>query len=198
MWKCPNCENEVTSLDYTVNTTGSEYGRAILSNKKQEDIDAIVEDHDYSDNGDTEWDGSPNYRCPECDSDLDPTDLIWEEENEETNPTQNQRTPEIEEKPRGKIENEWNKHFDKGNQKKDNMLEEGNFCPKCKYFFPKEYTTNRTYDTTETEEATCPNCNHTFDTKTNRIMIKKKEERGLRVLKVAIITKKKKKNVKRL
>ena len=79
-WKCPVCEIEIDHLDYDVPTRNSEYGSAYLNNSKKKEEDLFYEritEHDYSDSGDSEWDGSPGYRCPECEDDISPNELIW-------------------------------------------------------------------------------------------------------------------------
>ena len=96
-WKCPECKEEIGSLYYDVNTSGSEYGNAQLNDSPRpatpvEPIPRhlnyhhhyeIITDHDFSDNGDTNWEGDPSYRCPECDADINPNSLIWFDEDEE-------------------------------------------------------------------------------------------------------------------
>ena len=87
MWKCPECEHEIEHLQYHVNTQSSEYGTADLSDTKQERGD-IVCDYNSDDYGDSDWDGSPEYTCPECDNDVSLSDLIWvnEDDDEEEKP----------------------------------------------------------------------------------------------------------------
>lgn len=85
MWICPECDAEIDFLHYNVNTNSSEYGSVDLSDEKQTRRGDIVTDYNSDDYGDSEWSDDPNYRCPECDNDVDPTDLIWkgDEEDEE-------------------------------------------------------------------------------------------------------------------
>ena len=85
MWKCPRCEVEIDHLEYSVDTSGREYGSADLSSDNQEDTSDIVVDHSYCDSGDSNWEGSCEYQCSECGEDVDPGDLIWinEEDDED-------------------------------------------------------------------------------------------------------------------
>jgi len=84
MWECPNCENEVCQLRYSRPVIGHEYGNFDLpspgSNARgramsPEDMDSLG---DYeSDNEETNWDGSPEYECMECDRTLFLNELVW-------------------------------------------------------------------------------------------------------------------------
>lgn len=74
-WKCPRCLAPVEDLRYSVSTSGTEYGTAMLSDVNEED-DRIT-DHEYSDTGDTNWEGDTDYECPHCDKSVDPSELIW-------------------------------------------------------------------------------------------------------------------------
>ena len=85
MWKCPECKHEIKELQYQVSTQSSEYGTASLSEKFEITNYKIIYDHNNDDQGDTEWDGSPEYTCPECENEVDPTELIWVIEDEEEN-----------------------------------------------------------------------------------------------------------------
>jgi len=81
-WKCPECEAEITYLKYSVTTTGTEYGSADLDDENQSHGDRIIE-HSCDDSDGGEWDGSPDYSCPECDTGLSEDDVVWEDEEEE-------------------------------------------------------------------------------------------------------------------
>lgn len=83
MWICPECDAEIEKLSYDVSTNSSEYGTAYLDDEKKERRRDIVVEHESEDGGDTEWSDDPNYRCPECDNDIDPEDLIWKDEDED-------------------------------------------------------------------------------------------------------------------
>jgi hypothetical protein len=97
MWKCPNCNNEVDHLQYSVNTCSNEYGTADLSDKKEIGKRNIVCDYNSDDYGDSDWNGDPEYTCPECDDEIDPEDLIWENDNEENEEEKPKTEPEPEE-----------------------------------------------------------------------------------------------------
>lgn len=97
MWICPECSCEIKHLNYDVDTVSSEYGTADLSDKKPEHARDRVTDHENEDMGDTEWSGSPNYRCPECDNDIDLMDLEWEDEDDEEEEEKPKPEPEPEE-----------------------------------------------------------------------------------------------------
>jgi hypothetical protein len=95
-WKCPECQAEIVHLNYDVNTTSSEYGRAYL--RETEAIRETgsyrrVSDHDYSDTGDSDWDGDPTYKCPECDYEVELEGLIWVDENDEENEDEEAKAP---------------------------------------------------------------------------------------------------------
>lgn len=96
MWKCPNCNHELERLDYHVNTQSSEYGTADLSDTKQIRGDIVV-DYNSDDYGDNEWDGSPEYTCPECDNDVSLSDLIWVNDDDEEEEEKPKLPPEPEE-----------------------------------------------------------------------------------------------------
>ena len=75
-WKCPGCQAPVDDLRYSVSTSGTEYGTAMLTDVNEED-DRIT-DHEFSDTGDTNWEGdTAEYECPHCDRSIDPSELIW-------------------------------------------------------------------------------------------------------------------------
>jgi len=75
MWKCRDCNEEIDHLIYTVPVSTTEYGSAYLDdrNSKIKEITAttrmgdIIDDYNYDDRGDAEWDGDITYNCPECD-----------------------------------------------------------------------------------------------------------------------------------
>lgn len=70
MWKCPNCEANIEYLNYDVDTRES--GTANLT--RREMIDGRIEEHNIDD---TEWNGSVEYQCPECENCINPDNLIW-------------------------------------------------------------------------------------------------------------------------
>ena len=89
-WKCPECKETIDEMYYEVSTTGYESGSCSLSKEKETERGDIIQDHDYGDSGNTEWDGDVIYKCQECDAEIDPTELIWtgdeDDEDEEEKP----------------------------------------------------------------------------------------------------------------
>jgi hypothetical protein len=96
MWICPECDAEIEKLCYDVSTNSSEYGTAYLTDEKKESRRDIVTDHESEDGGDTEWSDDPNYRCPECDNDIDPVNLIWKNDDEDEDEDDDKPKPEPE------------------------------------------------------------------------------------------------------
>lgn len=76
MYKCPNCDEKLDELRFTCSTSGWESGSAYLSDEKEENKSDIIQDHESADSG-TDDSDSYEYTCPECDSHLNPEDLIW-------------------------------------------------------------------------------------------------------------------------
>ena len=159
-WKCPNCEEEIDSLRFEVNTSSSEYGTADLNDskkKKDETYYEIVVNHDCEDNGDTEWDGSPEYRCPECDDYINPDNLIWIDTEEEKT-KEKKKLEEPEEtlhnviKPQNSIiQNEISK----------DITDSSIICKKCFHVFI--HRIERGYFGTEDKQnfLECPHCGQT-------------------------------------
>lgn len=75
IFECPECEELSDQVDYEVSTTGWESGNG------SPDIDTNGElrdwfDTEWGDSGDTDWDGSPTYKCPECEHEMNKADTI--------------------------------------------------------------------------------------------------------------------------
>lgn len=81
-WICPNCENEIEYLDFTASTQGWGSGSAMLKKENNENRNNRIDYTDYNDSGTDETDNF-EYKCPECDNNVDPSDLNWK--NKETN-----------------------------------------------------------------------------------------------------------------
>ena len=98
-WKCPNCEEEIETLDYDVGITATEYGTAYLNEEKstEENTRDIVVDWDSNDMGNTDSNGDYEYRCPECQEEINPDRLIWIEEEEEEEKKEIKKPEELEE-----------------------------------------------------------------------------------------------------
>lgn len=152
-WKCPDCEAEIETLKYNVATTGVEYGEAGLSSIKQDPED-IIDDHDFQDSGDSNWDGSPDYECPECGIGIDLVDLIWitdESDEEETSSTK-ENDEETEHEiihPKVSIQSvDWPK----------NASDTSIICKNCFYMF----VTGSQNNSNDNEIfCQCPKCNET-------------------------------------
>lgn len=84
-WKCPHCEGEIENVDYSVNITQQEYGRADLTASPRTPTLAETDNHECNDCGGSEWDGDPTYMCPLCNQEIEIRDLtpIGEEETPE-------------------------------------------------------------------------------------------------------------------
>lgn len=150
MWKCPECEEEITSLNYWVSTNSSEYGDAELSDKKETNRRDIIIDHNYNDQGDTDWNDEPEYRCPECDELVEPTELIW---------VGNDHEEEEKEKPEPEPEETLHKIITPKQNfiRKDLPKDSTNstiICKQCKNIFIFDIGTDYTYE----EFCECPKC----------------------------------------
>lgn len=69
IFHCPECEWISEEIDYEVNTASYEMGTASA------DVNGSGElrdwfDTDCCDSGDNDWDGSPTYKCRECDHEM--------------------------------------------------------------------------------------------------------------------------------
>ena len=156
-WKCPSCDEEINSLNYTVNTVGSEYGDATLSNSEPgpgRTNREIVVDHDYSDSGDNNWDGEPDYTCPECSDDIVPSTLIWIEPEE----------IEEEEKPKNLEEESHNIIKPITNIIRSNdsisrdLLDFTLICKKCNHIFVYDAGEDHYRTDLDKQFYECPNC----------------------------------------
>ena len=159
-WKCPECKEEIDNLCYDVNTQNSEYGTAYLndSQKKKEDTYyEVITDHEYSDQGDSRWDDSPEYRCPECDHMLHPESLIWfdseiEKEEEKKKPEEPEETLHNITKPKDYIiQDEISK----------DIADSSIICKKCFHVFI--HGIEKGYFGTKDKEnfLECPHCGQT-------------------------------------
>lgn len=70
IFKCPNCEHLDQHVDYNVNSTSNEYGTAspVINENGLMQINNL--DYEYSDQGDSDWDGSPVMQCNECNEEM--------------------------------------------------------------------------------------------------------------------------------
>lgn len=147
MWKCPECRRNIEHLNYSANTRGYESGDADLTSEFSEG-DRII-DWNYQD-GETNDTFDYMYNCPECDMEISPDQLLWEdEENEEITI----KKPEItEEEGHAIIKPKFNIMARQERQKTENY---GIVCKQCQYAFA--YSP----DTAQDEEFfPCPKCEH--------------------------------------
>jgi hypothetical protein len=80
---CPNCEEQISYINYHIATVGTAYGHVDLSNVRRirrfytSDITPTFReaDHEYDDSSDSDTDGDYEYYCPECSDPID-TDIL--------------------------------------------------------------------------------------------------------------------------
>ena len=173
-WKCPHCEEEIETLDYSVPTSQTEYGTAYINDKEkatptEQNPDPYYErivDHESGDNSDVEWDGSPEYSCPRCQRSINEDELIWfEDEN-----TQKEKKKETEpEESLHKIIKPEN-YIIKDEISKD-FSESSIVCKNCFHMFVFE--TENSYSRNIEEIYNCPKCNEQNSLKEFRILLEK-------------------------
>ena len=143
MWKCPECKAKLEYLKYNVSTQSCEYGTADLINDptetqlEQRRRYDIITDHNSDDYGNTDWDGNPEYECPDCSAEIEISDLEWCEDEEED------ELDEEGEPIRTKVEDE---------------LEE----TKHKIIVPQQRITEKYTDNTFNNSIICKECKHVF------------------------------------
>ena len=171
MWKCPKCENKIDSLDYDVPTTGTEWGTAYLSDKEPENpnnSDHVISEHDYSDSGDSNWEGDVTYRCRECDEDVELQDLEWVEEDDE----EEEDKPGEPEETKHEIITPKNNIVVNSNSNQNQTLS-SIVCKNCQYLYVAEGGTsnwNNSFESNSTSE--CPKCGESNSTKEFRESLK--------------------------
>lgn len=139
MWKCPLCENEIEHLDYDVDSR--EWGSCDLSNSEEPETSNFEQ-------SDSEWSGDVSYRCPECNEEINLSDLLpVKTEQEEEKPIKR----ELEEEKFNIIKPEINLQIEKNNidQTENTMI-----CKHCFYVFV--YSTENYSN--EEDFHNCPNC----------------------------------------
>jgi DNA-directed RNA polymerase subunit RPC12/RpoP len=75
-YKCPKCDEIIEKLNYSCDTTGREYGDAMI------DDDGELCDYESNDSDCGDCDNY-EYQCPECNNEISPDDLIEVDEDEE-------------------------------------------------------------------------------------------------------------------
>lgn len=165
MWKCPECHNQIDELKYNVSTVSSEYGTATLSDEKTDDRHERIVDHNCDDSGDTDWDGRPEYECPECDSQILISELEWIDKEE----------IKIEELPQEPEETKYNiimplRNIINTEESKDTS-DSSIICKICFHVFVCEESCDYYHKKNE-ELFECPNCNHSNTFKEYRELLK--------------------------
>jgi len=153
MWKCPECNNEISELNYEVETSGKDYGNAILSSNNNVNL-CIIEDHDCTDSESGDWTEDVEYTCPECNTTVSPRELIWCE-NTETEEIEIIKQPETPEESRHRIITPTNNIL-KDEEAKDTSS--SIICKNCRHIFVCN-TDRGYYGSNNIEEIIdCPKC----------------------------------------
>lgn len=162
MYICPHCETRIEYLDYNVNINSTEYGTAYFNTENTENREerSFITDYDYNDQGDTEWNGRPEYQCPECNETIELNELIWQEEKREK---ETEKKITIEENPLAIARMATNKIL-YTNENGDKISKNTTKCPKCKYLFKGEEKIGYG-ETGLIENQTCPKCNKEYKIK---------------------------------
>ena len=150
MWICPECDEEINHLRYNVNTSGWEGGSADLNDTQSTNPHQIVVDYKCYDSGE-EWHGDPNYECPECDNQINLSDLIWKDKDKDEEPELINEPEELEHEiitPQNYITT----HRDLSNKTTDVSM----ICKQCFYVFATENQNG--YNSEEFHN--CPDCGH--------------------------------------
>lgn len=180
MWKCPECNEEIESLNYRVSTVGTESGSCSIKTYRNNTEATDYESDDHSD----EWDGDFEYFCPECNEEINLSDIQSKEEEKE------EESGRLEENENSKNINK--KTIEGENQEgTDIMLKTANICPKCKYYFPRSEKEEYNYKKKEENIIECPECGIEFDENKEEKKNIKRGEKGKRIIVVKHKTKSK-------
>ena len=178
MWKCPSCENEIETLDYEV--PAREWGSAYLSEPDNENSEAEMNNHETSN---SEWTDDVNYFCPECNEEVDLSDLILvKTEQEKEKP----KKEELEEEKFNIIKPEIEIQVQR---RSTDQTDSTMICKHCYYVFV--YFTEK-YGKAE-EFTDCPNCGKQNNRKEYKQMIK---DRFFEQIKIKKLKKKHGKKIK--
>jgi len=142
MWKCPECGAEISTMKYSAQTTGNEWGTISLPNKRREqDQIENYSDTNFDDSENTDW-GPYKYTCNECEEIVNLSNLIWVEEEEEE---KGEEEKEIEEEKHDII-------YPKNNiiEEQNGILEKMLICDVCKTTYPLSNYSN--------QHQECPKC----------------------------------------
>lgn len=183
VWKCPQCNCAIETLNYNVGISSHEYGTASLTDEKPKRntryYDIAVE-HNSDDQGDSNWEGSPNYSCPECDEEIEIKDLIWI--GKEKKPCEKCKKEikncNCSEPEETKFKIILAKHIIIDDDKAKDSSSSTIICKKCKHIFvafggEKDWSEKYSYGNKETEESCeCPKCGTTNSIKEFQQLIK--------------------------
>jgi len=159
MWKCPECRHEIDRVQYNVSTSGSEYGTASLVENNPTNTRDRAEDFEQDDYGDTEWNDTPEYTCPECDNNINLEDLIWINEDDDEDEDDDKPKPEPE--PEETLHNIILPENNIVRTDLPRQADESIICKnkKCKHIFVVEKATRYGYGLRDDEETfECPKC----------------------------------------
>lgn len=186
MWICPNCEEEIDSLDYSVEVR--EWGRAYLTNSDSngEEEEADITDHEQDD---SEWRGGVEYMCPECQNDVSLSELKPSKTEKEAEPDVSQ----LEEERFNIIKPE--KELQVSNRRyEQNETDLTMICKHCLYAFV--YSSGR-YDEGE-DFIDCPKCNQTNSRKEYMKLIESRHYENVKIKRIKKYAKKTKSRRKQL
>lgn len=82
-FKCPYCEEIIDKVNYSCDTSGQEYGDACI------DDEGEFTDHRHNDSNSNDSDNYI-YQCPECDHELDQSELIKVNDDKKTEENTNE------------------------------------------------------------------------------------------------------------
>jgi len=84
MWKCPGCNEEIVSLNYSVRVTGVEYGSVYLPVENLgNDRSTIFENTEHDETDCDSQEGELSYECSICGQSIgSEEELIWQETEE--------------------------------------------------------------------------------------------------------------------
>lgn len=158
---CPECGEQIESLNYACHTTGREWGRAYIGNDG-------ISDHNCTDSETSETDDY-EYECPECGNIISYQYIEANiQERIREDPPQEQQIKAIEPIDAGSdVINDPEHHENRGWYSRATTIAESAYeatpaieCPKC----GNEFMTGITTETIETETVECtnPDCTHEF------------------------------------
>lgn len=170
MWKCPYCENEIDTLDYSVEVR--EWGYVNLSD---DNGNCQTEDYESRDN---EWNGDPEFSCPECSEIIEPSELTLVEENETEEKEEKEEEKKLEEEKFNIIKPEKELQL---TNKGSNQIENTMICKHCFYVFAYS---DKTHDHEKEEQIDCPSCGEPNNVEEYKALIETRYFEKLKVKKL--------------